>query len=183
MSTFSVPPELSTGAPDPGNEPVTAVQDWPPEDPQKAKLQAARILVIDDEVANLDIIQRMLTRGIYRNITATTDPRDAVGLYQALKPDLLLLDLQMPHMHGLQVLRQLKEVVPEDTYFPILVVSGEMARDVRLKALALGARDFVSKPFDELELMLRIWNQLKTRFLHLELREALAQRGDGEEVL
>lgn len=159
---------------------MTGAAAWPPDDPQRARLEGARILVVDDEAANLQIIQRMLTRGIYRNVTATTDPRDVLGLYTAMRPDLLLLDLQMPHLHGFQVLRQLREVVPEDTYFPILIVTAETARDVRLKALALGARDFINKPFDELELMLRIWNQLKTRFLHLELRDALRRHGEGE---
>lgn len=145
---------------------------WPPEDPQKVRLQGARILVIDDEPANLAIIQRMLTRGVYRNVTASTDAREAATLYRAVQPDLLLLDLNMPQVHGFQVLRELKEVVPEDTYFPIVVVTAETARDVRLTALALGARDFVNKPFDELELMLRIWNQLKTRFLYLDLQRS-----------
>lgn len=144
---------------------------WPPEDPQKVRLQEARILVIDDEPANLAIIQRMLMRGVYRNVTASTDAREARRLY-GVQPDLLLLALDMPQVHGFQVLRQLKEVVPRDTYFPIVVVTSETARDVRLKALALGASDFVNKPFDELELMLRIWNQLKTRFLYLDLQQS-----------
>lgn len=150
---------------------MTTAGAWPPEDPQKTRLQGARILVIDDEPANLAIVQRMLMRGVYRNVTASTDAREAPALYRAIRPDLLLLDLNMPQIHGFQVLRALKEVIPPDTYFPIIVVTSETARDVRLKALALGARDFVNKPFDELELMLRIWNQLKTRFLYLDLQE------------
>lgn len=158
---------------------MTGVQGWAANDPQREKLASARLLVVDDEVANLEIAQRMLTRGIFRNVTTTTDPRDVVGLYHAIRPDLLLLDLQMPQMHGFQVLRQLREVIAPDTYFPILVVTGEMARETRLKALALGARDFVNKPFDELELMLRIWNQLKTRFLYLDLQKALRSGADG----
>lgn len=141
------------------------------EDAQKVRLQEARILVIDDEPANLAIIQRTLMRGFDRNVTASTDAREAARVYGAVQPDLLLLDLDRPRIHDPGAARA--EASSGARYlFP------ERRRDIRGRApcaaegLAVGARDFVNKPFDELELMLRIWNQLKTRFPYLDLQRS-----------
>ncbi|WP_162874203.1 response regulator, partial [Pseudomonas viridiflava] len=84
---------------------------------------------------------------------------------------LVVLDLHMPEFDGFAVLEQLNRRIPTNDYVPIMVLTADATRDTRLRALALGARDFISKPLDALETMLRIWNQLETRALYKSLRK------------
>ncbi|MEX2530059.1 MAG: HD domain-containing phosphohydrolase [Gemmatimonadota bacterium] len=134
-------------------------------------LQACRILVVDDEKPNVRVLESLLSRAGYKQVKGTTDPRSVPALYESFEPDLLLLDLRMPGMDGFEILRFLQEVVPEDEYFPILVLTGDLSTDTKERALSMGARDFVTKPFDLTEALLRIKNLLEARVLHLHLQQ------------
>ncbi len=127
----------------------------------------ARILVVDDEPANVRLLERMLAEGGYRQVKSTTDSRQVLGLYAEFQPDLILLDLMMPHLDGIAVIQQLH--VPEDVFLPILVLTADATSEAKKRALEAGAKDFLTKPFDRLEVMLRIRNLLDTRSLYLDL--------------
>ena len=129
----------------------------------------ARILMVDDEEANVDILRRTLSRAGFWRLESTMDSREAASLYVRHRPDLILLDLHMPHMDGLQVLDTLREIA-EATYLPVLILSGDLTPEARRDALSRGAKDFVNKPFQPDELLLRIKTLLETRFLYLEIQ-------------
>jgi putative two-component system response regulator len=129
----------------------------------------ARILIVDDEPANVDLLQRLLERHGFSRVETTCDPREAAPLYIKLRPDLILLDLHMPHMDGLAVMDQLNQLA-EASYLPILMLTGDMAPEARREAMSRGAKDFVNKPFHSEEVLLRIRTLLETRFLYLQIQ-------------
>lgn len=129
----------------------------------------ARILIVDDEVANVDVLTRMLKAAGYADVRGITDPTQVVPMLHEFRPDLILLDLQMPVMDGFAVLEQLAPLVPRDAYLPVLILTGDMRSEARQRALSSGAKDFLSKPFEMTEVLLRIRNLLETRFLYLLL--------------
>lgn len=129
-----------------------------------------RILVIDDQPANLELVEQLLAREGLHNVLSCTDPAQALALFSSFEPDLLILDLHMPGLDGFAVLEQLQRRIPADDYLPILVLTADATREARLRALALGARDFISKPLDAIETLLRVWNLLETRALYRQLR-------------
>jgi putative two-component system response regulator len=131
----------------------------------------ARILVVDDEPANVRLLERMLEQGGYLNVESTTDPLQAYGLLERFAPDLILLDLHMPRLDGFAIMQHIRSTQPEDSYFPILVLTADASPETRRRALAGGARDFLAKPLDVDEVLLRIANMLDIRFLQLKLRE------------
>jgi diguanylate cyclase (GGDEF)-like protein len=130
----------------------------------------AHILIVDDEPANVLLLERILDQAGYPNHTATTDPRQVLAIHAQVDPDLILLDLAMPHLDGLAVMAQLRQVIPAGTYLPILVLTADITTQAKQQALSGGATDFLLKPFDPTEVLLRIGNLLQTRRLHLELR-------------
>src|SRR5438876_1642536 len=130
-------------------------------------LNEARILIVDDELANVRLLERLLQQTGYRNLVTTTDPRQVRGLYDELHPDLILLDLMMPHLDGVAVMGEL--AIPAEAYVPILVLTADVTMAAKQRALAAGAKDFLTKPFDRIEVLLRIKNLLDTRSLYLEL--------------
>lgn len=132
-------------------------------------LKNANILIVDDQQANIDVLTSLLEFKGYTNLKQTTDSRIVISLFKESEPDLILLDLMMPYLDGFQILEQLKELVPAGTYLPILVLTADVTPDAKQIALAGGASDFLSKPFDLIEVDLRIKNLLKTRFLHQQL--------------
>jgi signal transduction histidine kinase len=132
-------------------------------------LPAARILVVDDEEANVDLLEQVLARAGYTRVTGVTDPRRVLPLFQAEPPDLVLLDLLMPHLDGFAVMEQIRPQVPADAFLPILVLTADATTETKRRALGVGATDFLTKPFDQVELLLRINNLLRTRTLHLQL--------------
>jgi putative two-component system response regulator len=134
------------------------------------KLLDCRILVVDDEEPNVRVLRSLLDRAGYRRVRGITNPLQVPELFERFAPDLLLLDLRMPRMDGFEILEYLRGVVPEREYFPILVLTGDLSPEVRERALSMGARDFVTKPFDTTEALLRIKNLLEARVLHLELQ-------------
>lgn len=126
----------------------------------------AKILIVDDETANVRLLERILTRAGYEQVRSTQDARTVLSLYLKFQPDLLLLDLMMPHLSGFEVMEQLQAILPAGTYLPILVLTADITPDARDRALSGGARDFLIKPFDHTEVLLRIRNLLETRVLY-----------------
>ena len=133
-------------------------------------LNTIKLLLVDDEAHCTKLMEALLKQAGYSRITITNDSRQTLELYQQVKPDLVALDMRMPHMDGFDVIRQLKQVIPAEDYVPILIVTGELDAPTKHKALAEGAHDFINKPVDATEVVLRIKNQLQTRHLHQQLR-------------
>src|SRR5262249_53463957 len=106
----------------------------------------------------------------FQHLHTFSDPRRVPPLFQEIQPDLVLLDLRMPHLDGLSLFKQLRNQIPADTYLPFLILTADSSDRARKEALSLGAKDFVTKPFDQMEVVLRSYNLLETRFLHLELQ-------------
>jgi putative two-component system response regulator len=136
---------------------------------QEDTRRPARILIIDDQEANVRLLEGMLRGAGYVDLKSTTDAREVVREFNGFRPDLLLLDLQMPHRDGFAVMEELKALIPPRSYLPILVLTADINVEAKQRALASGATDFLTKPFDVTEVRLRIKNLLETRFLHLEL--------------
>ena len=130
-----------------------------------------RVLIVDDEPGNIEILHRILAR-VDLPISSTTDPTKAVDLFLSENPDLLILDLQMPVMDGFDVIEAIKQVVPSQSFPSVLIISADGSATTRKRALLMGAKDFISKPFDVDDVRLRIGNLLET----VEL-----QRGQREE--
>jgi putative two-component system response regulator len=130
-----------------------------------------RVLIVDDEQANIDVLTRMLKAAGYGSVRGTTDSTKAVPLLHEFDPDLILLDLTMPVMDGFAVLEKLAPLIPAESYLPILILTGDIRFEARQRALSSGAKDFLLKPFDMTEVLLRIRNLLETRFLYLLLQE------------
>jgi signal transduction histidine kinase len=138
------------------------------------KYQNASLLIVDDNPANVALLEKMLKRAGYLNVESTTDSRLAREMYEKRLHDLVLLDIRMPHVDGYEVMQQLKEVSTDD-YVPVLVLTAQTDMQTRLKALEAGARDFLNKPVDQAEALNRIRNLLEVRLLHKEVREQNAQ--------
>ena len=142
----------------------------------------ASILIVDDQDSNVRLLEQML-RGVgYVAISSTTNPRAVHELHRIHRYDLILLDLQMPGMDGFQVMEDLKEIEP-DNYLPVLVITAHAEH--KLRALSMGAKDFINKPLDLLEVQVRIHNMLEVRLLYKQLEhytcmlETLMARSPG----
>ena len=131
-----------------------------------------RILAIDDEEANMLLLANVLEREGYTDIHCITDPEKALDAYIQLSPDLVLLDLMMPKIDGFQLLDAFSKHDKPDEFRPVLVLTADTTLQTRRRALALGAKDFVSKPFDVIEVALRISNLLETGILYERLKQA-----------
>ena len=141
-----------------------------------ADILNARILVVDDLEANVKLLARMLVSAGYTSVASTMNPLEVCELHLKNRYDLILLDLQMPGMDGLQVMEGLKEIEP-DGYLPVLVITAQPGH--KLHALQAGAKDFISKPFELAEVLARVHNMLEVRLLHKELHnynDVLEQR-------
>jgi putative two-component system response regulator len=133
----------------------------------------ARIFVIDDEPANLKLLDKMLASQGYLRPVLIQDPREVLERYREARPDLILLDLNMPHLDGYQVMAQLQ--AEDDALLPpIVILTAQHGRDTLLKALAAGARDYVGKPFDRAELLMRVRNLLDAQLAHRMLHDQKA---------
>lgn len=130
---------------------------------EEKTIKEAKILIVDDQPANVTLIEKMLDIDGYINVLSTTDPTQVESIYLEQNSDLVLLDLNMPVMDGYEVLSKIREVDPD--YPPIIVLTAQSDRESRIKALDLGARDFLAKPFDRVELMTRIRNMLEVRIM------------------
>ncbi|HEY7237440.1 MAG TPA: HD domain-containing phosphohydrolase [Gemmatimonadaceae bacterium] len=147
-----------------------------PESPAVTLLRAtssrnARILVIDDHEANIEALKRILRRAGFASVNSTTDPIAGVALVRSWTPDLILLDLHMPRLDGFGVLEAIRPQLTEGSYLPVLMLTGDSSEETKRRALAGGVKDFLTKPFDATEVLLRIENLLETRFLYTAVRE------------
>ncbi|MEO6714601.1 MAG: HD domain-containing phosphohydrolase [Mycobacteriales bacterium] len=129
----------------------------------------ARVLVVDDEPVNLSLLHELLTSAGYTDVRCTTDPRSVVSTVVSWDADIVLLDLNMPRLDGYGVLEQLRFAHRSSEYLPVLVLTADNSAQARHRALRVGANDFLSKPFDPAEVLLRVGNLLETRYLHLAL--------------
>jgi PAS domain S-box-containing protein len=134
--------------------------------PTKQEILNASILIVDDQPSNVLLLEEMLAGAGYTCIASTTDPFAVCDLHRQHRYDLILLDLLMPGMDGFQVMEALKGI-ETDSYLPVLVITAQP--DHKLRALAAGARDFVAKPFDLVEVQTRIHNMLEVRLLYKKL--------------
>jgi len=134
-------------------------------------LSRGRILIIDDEQANVRLLERLLLTGGFTETRGVTDARSAVSAFDEMRPDLVMLDLHMPHLDGYAVLDLLRKRYGPNEYLPILVLTADTTREARERALSNGARDFLTKPLERTEVLLRTRNLLETRFLHLALKD------------
>lgn len=131
-------------------------------------LTDAKILIVDDQEPNVLLVQSLLEDEGYQHIRTTLDSRQVLDIYREFQPDLIVLDLQMPYLDGYGVMRQLREYIPRQVYVPILVLTADVTREAKQRALKVGARDFLTKPLDYMEVLLRIGNLLETRALYLK---------------
>ncbi|TMG69387.1 MAG: response regulator [Betaproteobacteria bacterium] len=131
-------------------------------------LFAARILIVDDEPANVRLLERIVRDAGWTDARSTTDSREAAALHADFRPDLVLLDLMMPYLDGVAVMKQLRSTIADGEFLPIVVLTADATGDAKLRALDAGATDFLTKPFDRMEIILRVKNLLQTRRLYLE---------------
>ena len=141
----------------------------------KEALRAARIVVVDDSDAIVQLLGHVLALDGFTDVIGLTDPRLVVPTVEASEPDLLILDLHMPHLSGLDIMVELTRRNP-DMPFPILVLTADASPQARRLALLSGAKEFLTKPFDNAEALLRVRNLLETRMLHESLM-------DGDQML
>ena len=131
--------------------------------------KSANILIVDDQAINVKLLEKILKQAGYTNLFSTMDSRQAVPLFIEHDIDILLLDIRMPHMDGFEVMAELSSSISSD-YLPILVLTAELTSEVRAKSLENGAKDFLTKPFDQLEVLQRIHNILEVRLLYKKVR-------------
>ncbi len=135
-----------------------------------------RVLIVDDEDLIVHALERVMRRQGYEQVQTTTDSRMVLSLFQEFQPDIVLLDLHMPGLDGLALLQQLGSRVPDDQFLPLVVLSGDMTAEAKQRALALGASDFVAKPYDAAEVTLRVRNLLRLRDFTGRLEDRVVER-------
>jgi putative two-component system response regulator len=129
----------------------------------------SRILVMDDQELNIEVLRRILERAGFRDVRSLSSPAFFMDAFMAYSPDIVLLDLHMPGRDGFAILRDLEPFL-KSGFLPVLILTGDDSNDAKRSALSLGAKDFLAKPFDPNEALLRIRNLLETRFLYLSLQ-------------
>lgn len=134
------------------------------------KIQKAKILIVDDQISNVELLEQVLVQFNFENIRSITDPRMFFETLTGFEPDIILLDLMMPHIDGYELLQQYSSTFPKEKYIPIIVLTSDVTSTARERALRTGARDFLNKPFDLYEIYHRMYNLLEMRFLYLELK-------------
>jgi putative two-component system response regulator len=136
-----------------------------------AAVKNSQLLIVDDEPSNLAMLTDMLEEAEYSHIQSTQDPRQVYALCETFQPNLILLDQMMPHMSGMQVMQQLKAEGSPFSGVPILMLTADVTSRIKRQALNQGAKDFLTKPFDMSELLLRIFNLLENHILYLNLQQ------------
>ena len=137
----------------------------------KRIFKEAKILVIDDEPGKTRLVTELLSMAGFGQVQTENDSGRAAATFERWQPDLVILDLHMEPYDGFEVLTQLEPLIPPGIYLPILMLTGNITREVKEQALAAGAMDFLAKPFNATEIVLRVKNLLHTRLLYLELQE------------
>ncbi len=140
-----------------------------------SELFEMRVLVVDDNETNVELIEQLLAHAGYTTVLSTNHPDRVFSLCKAWKPDLLMLDLHMPKISGFEVMSGIEDVMAEPESLPVLVLTADGTLEARHRALSMGARDFITKPLDGRELLLRTHNLLQTRYLQLQLQQQNAR--------
>ncbi|HEX6038180.1 ATP-binding protein [Longimicrobium sp.] len=135
-------------------------------------VRGCTLLLVDDEEANLDLLEVLLEAEGYTSLVRTSDARKAIPLWEKHAPDLVLLDLHMPHRDGFAILADIRDRTPPDDYRPVLVLTADATPEAKERALSSGAKDFLNKPIDATEALLRVHNLLETRVLYTQQRMA-----------
>jgi len=146
---------------------------------QKEIIQTSRILIVDDQPQNVLLLERALQSAGYVHMLSITDSREVLRAFTEFRPDLVAMDLRMPHVDGYDLLKQLRSRVASGGFVPVLILTSDNSRKAKQQALSLGAKDFLTKPIDVGEALLRIYNLLETRWLYAELQhhsETLEQK-------
>lgn len=138
---------------------------------KEAPWTEAKVLIIDDEPANVLLLRRVLENAGFREQRGVTDSREAIAAFESFRPDIILLDLSMPHVDGYELLGRFDAAFPKGGYLPILVLTADATDRAKQRALSSGAHDFITKPFNNVEVVLRVANLLETRRLHLQLSQ------------
>ncbi|MEI6554396.1 MAG: response regulator [Paludibacter sp.] len=137
-------------------------------------LKNAKILIVDDLQANIDILQQLLEMEGYTYVETTTESTSVMEIVANFEPDLILLDLSMPNLTGFDIMKLLKSYQEKsrnpDYYRTILVLTADVSSETKLKALSEGAKDFLSKPFDLIEVSLRVKNLLEVQYVNQQLQ-------------
>ncbi len=130
-----------------------------------ADIHDAKILIVDDNPSNVALLEAVLEEEEYKNIFSTTDPFQVLPLHREHQFDLFLLDIRMPGMSGIEVLQELNKVTRDD-FLPVIILTAQTDQETRQQALEAGAKDFITKPFEDWEVLLRIENTLQTRMFY-----------------
>src|ERR1019366_1248535 len=128
----------------------------------------ANVLIVDDQQSNVLLLEEIMREAGYTRVSSAMDPYAVADLHRENRYDLILLDLQMPGLDGFQVMEKLKAIETK-SYIPVLVITAQPAH--KLRALQTGAKDFISKPFDLVEVKTRIYNMLEVRLLYKKLED------------
>jgi DNA-binding response OmpR family regulator len=132
-------------------------------------LQRMKILIVDDEPVNVAVLEDILKDSGYTRIRSLTDSRKVVETCAEYEPDLILLDLMMPYVDGFSILESIRSSNVMGGFLPVLILTADMSQETKRRALRCGATDFLLKPFDQIEVLLRIHNLLQWRNSHLHL--------------
>jgi putative two-component system response regulator len=146
--------------------------DEHPAEPERSQ----RFLIVDDDPVALTVLQRLLAVAGYHDVRATADPREALGLFDELHPDMVFVDFHMPGVNGIDLVSTLRGRTGPEDVLPMVMLTADNTAEAKHEALLAGATDFLTKPFDPTELRLRVQNLLENRSLHLLLEERVAAR-------
>ena len=138
---------------------------------EELELKSAKILIVDDQEYNISLLERILSRAGFGQLYSTMDPYQIEKMLGEVNPDIILLDLHMPGMDGLQALKLIREQAGANNYLPVLMLTADMTSEAKQEVLQAGVNDFLTKPYDRMEVILRINNLLKTRQLHMQLQQ------------
>ncbi|UVI33221.1 HD domain-containing phosphohydrolase [Paenibacillus spongiae] len=137
----------------------------------KDDIMLSKILIVDDQEFNISLLERILVRAGFKHISSIQDPLRTLAVFTEIEPDIVLLDMHMPGMDGLQVLRLIREHTAADQYLPVLMLTADVTPEMKKQGLQAGVNDFLTKPYDRMEVVLRINNLLKTRQLHKQIQQ------------
>jgi putative two-component system response regulator len=134
------------------------------------RVENSKLLIVDDDESSIRLLTVMLQNAGYSKLNSLTDPREAPRCYDEFEPDLILVDFLMPHLDGLELIEALQSRIPQSSYVPILVLTADANPRTMQRALSMGASDFLTKPFNQTQLVLRIRNLLETRLRYVQIQ-------------
>jgi response regulator RpfG family c-di-GMP phosphodiesterase len=138
----------------------------------EADLRLGRILLVDDDISGLCLLEGVLNRLRFKNTHKLTDSSRILETFESYAPDLIITDVEMPGLSGIELAEQLRNYLPRDTCLPILVLTGSPDPAIKRRALAAGVTDILFKPFDSAEIQMRVRNLLQARFQYLEIQDS-----------